>query len=112
MFLITEITTHPSVRTTVIALQDITLSCSASVEDVAYSWHRVDGHIPSHSQGRYNDTLTILGATPRDQGTYYCMAVKSGISIKSNDAIVQVDGKESCSMWLHSATRHFLHVVI
>ena len=98
MVLVTGITTHPSDYTTVVALEVISLSCSASVEDVKYSWHRANGHIPSHSQGHYNDTLTILRATPHDQGIYYCMAMKSGVSIKSNDVVVEVDGKELCSM--------------
>ena len=91
--MITEITTHP-ITSNVIALQDVTLTCSASVDDVAYSWHRVGGTIPSHSQGRYNETLTIHRATPHDEGMYYCMAMKSGISIKSNNALVRIDGKE------------------
>ena len=105
--MVTEFTTHPTDYTTVVALEVITLSCSASVEDVAYSWYHVNGHIPSHSQGRYNDTLTILGATPHDQGTYYCVAMKSGVSIKSNDAVVEVDGKEWCSIWSYLPTSIF-----
>ena len=68
--------------------------CSASVDDVAYSWHRVGGTMPSHLQGRYNETLTIHRATPHDEGMYYCMAMKSGISIKSNNALVRIDGKK------------------
>ena len=68
------------------------LSCSASVDDVKYTWHRVDGDLPSH--GRHNNTLTIHKATPHDQGMYYCTAKKEGISVKSNFASVQVNGKE------------------
>ena len=92
--MITEITTHPTNSTTVIALEDITLMCSASVDDVRYSWHCVDGHIPSHSHGRYNDTFTIHRVTPHNEGTYYCVAKKSGISVQSRNAIVQVDGED------------------
>ena len=92
--LITEITTHPTSSTTVIALEDVTLTCSASVDGVRYSWHRVDGHIPSHSHGRHNDTFTINEVTPRNEGTYYCVAKKRGIHVKSNNAVVKVDGKE------------------
>ena len=77
-----------------LALEVITLSCSASIDDARYSWHRVDGHIPSHSHGRHNDTFTIHRVTPHDQGTYYCVARKHGIIVKSTYALIEVDGKE------------------
>ena len=93
-FLITEITTQPISYITVIALEDATLHCSASINDARYSWHRVDGHIPSHSHGRHNDTFIIHRATPLDEGMYYCVAKKEGIVVTSNDAFVRVDGKE------------------
>ena len=92
--MVTEITKHPVSLTTALALEDITLMCLASVDGVRYSWHRVDGHIPSHSHGRHNNTFTIHRVTPRNEGTYYCVAKKSGITVQSNNAIVQVDGKE------------------
>ena len=93
--MLTAITTHPVNSTTVVALEDVVLSCSASVDDVKYSWHRVDGHLPSHhSHGRHNYTLTIHRVTPHDEGMYYCTAKKSGIRVKSNNALVQVDGKD------------------
>ena len=93
--MITAIITHPVNSTTVVALEDVVLSCSASVDDVKYSWHRVDGHLPSHhSHGQHNYTLTIHRVTPHDEGMYYCTAKKEGISVKSNFASVQVDGKE------------------
>ena len=92
--LITEITIQPINLTTVLALEDVTLNCSASFDDVRYSWHRVDGHIPSHSQGRHNDTFTIHRVTPHNEGTYYCVAKKHGIIVRSNDALIKVDGKE------------------
>ena len=69
--LITEITIQPINVTTVLALESITLNCSAFIDDARYSWHRVDGHIPSHSQGRHNDTFAIHRVTPHNQGTYY-----------------------------------------
>ena len=90
MFL-TEITTHPS-STTVIALQDVTLTCSASVDDVTYSWHRDGGSVP---RGQNSNTLTITRATPPDEGRYYCMASKEGISVESNRATVRVDGEKN-----------------
>ena len=89
----TEITTHPVSTFTAIALEDITLSCSASVDGVKYSWYRVDGHIPHHSQGRLNDTFTIHRVTPHDEGMYYCVAKKNNISAQSNSISVQVNGK-------------------
>ena len=91
--LITEINLQPINLTMALALEDITLSCSASINDVRYSWHRVDGHIPSHSHGRHNDTFTIRRVTPHDQGTYYCVARKHGIVVRSTYALIEVDGK-------------------
>ena len=94
----TEITTHPS-STTVIALQDVTLNCSSFVDDVTYSWHRDGGSVPSRSRGQNSNTLTIHRATPPDEGIYYCMARKEGISVESNRARVRVDGKDKITEW-------------
>ena len=91
--LLTEITLHPVNSTTIIALEDVTLTCSASVDDVAYSWHRVGGTLPSQSQGQNNNTFTIDRVTPHDEGMYYCVARKSGIRVESTSALVAVDGK-------------------
>ena len=91
--MITEITTQP-VNATVIALEDFTLHCSASVDNVTYRWHRVDCHLPSRSRGNHSDTLTIPRVTPRDEGMYYCTARKSNIHIESGIAVMTVDGKE------------------
>ena len=92
-FDIIEITIQPISSSIVIALEDITFNCSSSVDGVTYSWHRVDGHIPSRSLGQHSDTLTIHRVTPHDEGLYYCIANKSGISVQSNNASIQVDGK-------------------
>ncbi|XP_065918202.1 receptor-type tyrosine-protein phosphatase S-like isoform X7 [Dysidea avara] len=89
-----KITTHPS-STTVIALQDVTLTCSTSVDDVTYSWHRDDDSLPSRSRGQNSNTLTITRATPPDEGRYYCMASKEGISVESNRTRVRVDDQLS-----------------
>jgi len=89
---LTEITTHPS-STTVIALQDVTLTCSSSVDDVTYSWHRDGGSVLSGSRRQNSNTLTIPRATPLDEGMYYCMASKEGISVESNRARVRVNGE-------------------
>ena len=88
----TEITTHPS-STTVIALQDVTLTCSSSVDDVTYSWHLDGGSLPSRSRGQNSNTLAIPRVTPPDEGRYYCMANKEGISVESNRARVRVNGE-------------------
>ena len=69
------------------------LTCSASVDDVTYSWHRDGGSVPSRSTGQNRNTLTITRATPSDEGMYYCMSNKEGISVESNRARVIVDGK-------------------
>ena len=91
----TEITAHPS-STTVIALQDVTLTCSSSVDDVIYSWHRNGGSVPSRSRGQNTNTLIIPRATPPDEGMYYCMASKERISVESNRARVTVNGEDVC----------------
>ena len=92
--MVTEITTQP-VSSTVIALEDVTLTCSASVDDVTYSWHRVGGYILSTlNRQKGSSTLNIRKATPLDEGVYYCKAEKSGISTGSRRAVVKVDGKE------------------
>lgn len=78
----------------VVALEDIVLACSSSVDGVTYSWHRVNGSIPYKSRGWNSNKLTIPRANPCDEGIYYCRASKNGISVKSNEAIVRVDGEE------------------
>ena len=91
--MIIEITTQPVSPVTVIALEDVTLSCSASVDDVIYSWNRVDGSIPQRSQGQNTNELTIPKATPPDEGMYYCIAMKDGIRVESKRSTLNVDGK-------------------
>ena len=93
-YLFAEILIQPINLTTVIALESITLSCLASVDDVKYSWRRVDGHVPHHSQGRHNNTFTIHRITPYDEGKYYCVAKNYGITVRSESAIIEVDGKD------------------
>ena len=91
--MIIEITTHPLSTVTVLALEDVTLNCTASFADVSYSWHRVNGSIPSRSIGHNNNTFTIPRATPYDEGSYYCVAKKNNFSVESNKAIISVNGK-------------------
>ena len=85
---------HSISTLTAIALQNITLSCSASIDDVTYSWHRVDDPLPLQSQGQDSNTFTIHRATPHDEGMYYCVAKKNGISVQSNSTSVQVNGRK------------------
>ena len=91
---ITEIITQPVSPTIVIALEDATLTCLASVDDATYSWHRVKDRIPSRSIVQDNSTLTIPAVTPNDAGVYYCKAKKGEITVESNKAVLIVDGKE------------------
>ena len=96
--LVIEISTHPVSITDVVALEEVTLHCSASVDGVTYSWHHVDDDdLPSGSTGQQSDTFTINRVTPDDEGMYYCVARKNGISVTSNNATIVVDGKELSS---------------
>ena len=61
---------------------------------MAYSWHRVGGSVPSRSIGQNSNTLTILRATPYDIRVYYCIAKRQGISVKSSEAVLRVNGKK------------------
>lgn len=90
----TEIIDQPVNVTPSIALENVTLRCSASVDDVIYSWHRVEDGLPLSSRGQNSNTLTIHRATPNDEGLYYCNASKDGVNVKSNYTLVQIDGKE------------------
>ena len=57
---------------------------------MTYSWHRVNDSVFSQN----SHMLIISQATPHDDGMYYCMASKEGISVQSNRAVVKVDGEE------------------
>ena len=90
--LISGIITQPN-NIGVLALENIVLKCTASINDVRYLWHRVDGRLLSHMRGRRSNTLIIHKATPHDGGLYYCTAKKRGIVVSSNNASVRVYGK-------------------
>ena len=90
--ILTEITNHPADHA-VVALTEVVLSCSSSVDDAAYTWHCVGGSVPARSTGKSSQTLTIPRATPHDEGMYYCMASKDRVSVESNRAAVMVDGE-------------------
>ena len=90
-----EIITQPTSPLTVTALEDARFTCLSNVDDATYSWHRFGSmRVPSRSIRWDNNTLTIPRATPFDLGRYYCIAVKEGISVKSNEAVLVVDGKK------------------
>ena len=79
------------------ALEDVILNCSATIDDVEFSWNRVGGHLSSRSTIDSSGTLTIHRSTPLDEGMYYCIASKDGITVQSDIALVAIDGKELCS---------------
>ena len=99
-YIVTEITNHPDNPTTVVALENVILSCSSSATDGTYSWHRVNGSIPSGSTGQNTQMLTIRSATPPDNGMYYCVASNDGKSVESNRAAVTVNGEKDYELKL------------
>ena len=92
----------PGVRATpansiVRALNDVTLTCSrfSGTTPNGYSWHRVNGDIPSHSSGQNTNRLTIHRAVPADEGQYYCMGTFFGHCGVSNNVMVIVESKKT-----------------
>ena len=82
------------ISSTIVALNDVTLTCS-STSDITpdtYSWHRVNGDVPSQASGRNTDTLTIHRIVPADGGEYYCMATLFGHCAISDNVMVTVEG--------------------
>ena len=95
--LIIELSIQPE-KKTVTTLNDVTLTCTSSLTQdttVEYSWHRVDGDIPSHSSGQNTSILTIHRIVPADEGEYYCMGTQFGHCAKSDKVNVTVNGKET-----------------
>ena len=96
-----EITTQP-VNSTIVASHNITLTSLSSVDDASYSWHRANGRIPSRSVGQNSNVFTILMASPVDNGRYYCLVSKDGVSVESNRATITVNGKiQLVPLYLH-----------
>ena len=91
---VTEITTQPVNPLNVIALEDATLTCLASGDEVTYSWHRDDGNVPPRSIGQNSSSFTIPKITPYDTGMYYCVAKQEEIIVISSKAVLRVNGKE------------------
>ena len=93
-YLITGVVASPA-SSTVAALNDVTLTCaptSPSSRPDIYSWHRVDGTVPSHASGQNTNRLTLLRVVPADGGQYYCMASWFGHCAVSNNVLVTVEG--------------------
>ena len=81
-------------KISVAALNDVILTCtSLDDEPDGYSWHRVDGDIPSQSSGQNSSILNISRITPADMGEYYCNATWFGHCAQSNLVEVLVYGK-------------------
>ena len=77
------------------ALNDFTLTCSPRsplISPREYSWHRVDGDLPSSSTGQNTNRLTLHNVVPADEGQYYCMATLFGHCAVSNNVMVIVEG--------------------
>ena len=88
-----EIITQP-LDSTVIALEDATLTCLSSIDDATYLWYRIGDGVPTRSIGQDNSTLIIPEVTPYDEGMYYCMARKEEITVESNRAVLSVNGRQ------------------
>ena len=82
------ITRQPTNKTTT-ALQDVTFTCVAKGFKVTYQWN----HDNSQISGEKESTLTISGATPLDEGQYYCVAMTEGGYASSNNVTLTVDGE-------------------
>ena len=99
--MVTAITARP-VTSSVTPLNDVTLTCSPispSKADTTYSWHRVNGNIPTNTSGQNSNTLTIRKVVPADAGEYYCMAIRFDVHCAvSNKVVVIVDGKKNDTM--------------
>ena len=91
----TGVTASPT-NLTVTALNNVTLTCipSFGATPDGYSWHRVNGDIPSQSSGQNTDTLTFHRVVPADEGEYYCMATQFVRHCAvSNNVMVTVESK-------------------
>ena len=90
--LITGVDASPD-TSTVVALNDVTLTCiSSSTNPLSYSWHRVNGVVPSHASGQNTNELTLHRVVPADGGQYYCMASLFGHCAVSDNVMVIVEG--------------------
>ena len=73
----------------IIALQDVTFTCTARGFEVKYEWKRHKNRIAIGSQS----SLTISKSTPLDEDQYYCMAMTTGGYAFSTNVTLKVYGK-------------------
>ena len=71
---------------------NIQLQCVANGA-VSYEWEKQNDVIPSDTEGV--GTLTLIGITPRDSGQYRCVAINEHGRNYSNNATVNVTGKNA-----------------
>ena len=74
----------------IIALQNVTFTCTARGFEVKYEWRR---HNSSDIIGRWSN-LTITRATPPDEDQYYCIAMTEGGYVFSDNVTLSVDGED------------------
>ena len=93
-FDITGVIASPT-SSTVELSDDVTLTCtprSPLVSPRGYSWHRVDGNLPSGSSGQDTDRLTLHNVVLADEGQYFCMATLFRHCAISDNVMVIVKG--------------------
>ena len=73
----------------IVALQDVTFTCTARGFGVRYEWKR---HKNNTAIGRQS-SLTISKSTPLDEDQYYCVAMTRGGYAFSTNVTLKVDGK-------------------
>ena len=82
-------TRQPTTNQRIIALQEVTFTCTAKGYRVQYEWrHHKDNNIIDTGS-----TYTISRATPSDEDQYYCVAMTEGGYAFSNNVTLRVDGK-------------------
>ena len=86
----------------IIALQDVTFTCTAKGYEVEYEWR----HHKNNSIIGRGSTYTISEATPLDEDQYYCVAMTEGGYDFSNNVTLRVYGENNNFIDLVSFT-HF-----
>ena len=70
----------------------VALTCMAYGAS-AYSWERENGTISSNAEGINTSTLLLHNVTPKDSGSYRCVAGNSNGYVSSSYFIIDVRGK-------------------
>ena len=86
----TRVTRQPN-NEMIIALQDVTFTCTAKGYEVNYEWRH---HKNNRIIGR-GSTYTISEVTPLDEDQYYCVAMTAGGYDFSNNVTLRVDGENN-----------------